>query len=103
MSQTQHLGRTATCVHTEDGVTRVRYHATDVVAFDVDRVTLDSGGWRTATTKLRMNQAANQFGLRYVVFQKDFEWFVARPTAAGWTANIWKEALPFHDGMTFTR
>jgi hypothetical protein len=34
----------------------VKYHATDVVIYDSDgSVTLDSGGWKTQTTKTRMN------------------------------------------------
>jgi hypothetical protein len=53
-------------------------------------VTLDSGGYQTVTTKRKMNQAANQFGLGYAVHQHKGEWFVR-------IADI---AYPFHDGMT---
>jgi hypothetical protein len=77
MSQTNCIGRTATFVRTDsDGRTVVRYHQTDVVAFDAESIRLNSGGWRTATTKLRMNQTANQFGLGFSVYQHKFEWFV---------------------------
>lgn len=68
------------------------YHSTEVVRATATIVTLDSGGYRTHTTKTRMNQAANQYGLGYQVFQKDFEWFVGYHGAVH----------PFQDGMTFT-
>ena len=76
MSQTHTPRGVATSVRSEDGWTHVRYHLTDVVSFKRDFVILRTGGWFTATTKLRMNQAANQFGLGYHVYQKQFAWFV---------------------------
>ncbi len=84
MSQTHTLGRTATNVRTENGQTIIQYHATDVVAFNADSITLNTGGWNSATTKLRMNQAANQFGLGFQVYQKDFEWFVILFKGGNW-------------------
>lgn len=53
------------------------YHDTEVVLFDADTIILDHGGWRTSTTKTRMNQTATQYGLGFRVFQKDFDWFVS--------------------------
>ena len=94
MSQQNQLGRTATTVSTDGGKTRVVYHATTVVSFDAETVTLNSGGWQTSTTKTRMNQASNQFGLGYRVWQKNDIWFVA--LASG-------EVVLFADGMTFNR
>jgi hypothetical protein len=79
MSQTQTIGRTATKVEHRGLETFVRYHNTDVVQFDSLYITLDTGGWETATTKLRMNQASNQFNLGFSVYQKDFQWFVVIP------------------------
>ena len=76
MTQTQQVKGVATSVRTEDGVTIVRYHQTDVVKFDTHHVTLNSGGYRTATTKVRMMQASNQFDLGFAVYQKAFDWFV---------------------------
>ena len=90
MAQQSMVGTHRTNIRTEDGSTRVRYHNTDVVSFDRDLVTLDTGGWETATTKLRMNQASNQFGLGYRVYQKDFDWFVETPNGneVPFTGNI---------------
>lgn len=62
--------------------TSVRYHTTDVAAFsrsswhDID-VLLNTGGWKTVTTKLRMNQFAREYGLPYHVYQKDYVWYVS--------------------------
>lgn len=67
-------------------ITHVTYHSTDVVVFDDLSVKLDNGGYWTATTKTRMNQAANQFGLGFQVYQYKKQWFVDTPT---------QEAVPF--------
>jgi hypothetical protein len=94
MGQMQTLSRNNTRISTDNGTTSITLHSTVVVQFSRDRIRLHSGGWQTVTTKARMNQASNQFGLGYTVFQKDFEWFVTLPS--GYT-------IPFEDGMTFQR
>lgn len=76
MAQQQILGKGNTTVSTSDGFTKVTFHNTEVVKYNEDKIVLDSGGWMTATTKTRMNQASNQFGLGYRVFQKKGDWFV---------------------------
>jgi hypothetical protein len=76
MVQTARVTGVATKVYTEDGYTKVRYHRTVVVMFDDKETILNTNGWASNTTKLRMNQASNQFGLGYYVFQKDYEWFI---------------------------
>ena len=78
MAQSQRVSGVATSIRTDsDGYTCVRYHQTDVVRFKGERIILNTGGWFTATTKLRMNQASNQFGLGFRVYQKNHEWFVS--------------------------
>lgn len=91
MATMKKIGNHATNIRHENGKTILRYHSTDVVAVSGHNVTLDSGGWRSATTKTRMNQAANQWGLDFHVFQKNGEWFVMTEQAT----------FPFYDGMTF--
>jgi hypothetical protein len=76
MAQTQTVGSHRTTISTQDGTTSVVYHSTPVVSFNSDTITLRTGGYCTATTKTRMNQTANQFGLGYTVYQRDYEWFV---------------------------
>lgn len=94
MSQMNEARGVATNIRAEKGVTHVRYHSTDVVSFDESEITLRTGGWSTATTKTRMNQASNQFGLRYYVYQKAHRWFV----------DTGYSTLPFDsDELTFKR
>jgi len=79
----------------------VTYVRTRIVAWEGDIVTLNSGGWQTVTTKRKMNQAANQFALRFCVFQRKGEWFVDVRTSVG-GETYWKAlAIPFKDGMRF--
>jgi hypothetical protein len=65
------------------------------VRFNADEIVLDSGGWRTVTTKLRMNQASYQFGLGFYVneHQRRFEWFVTNGN----------RTYDFNDGMILER
>lgn len=77
MSQQYRIGTHKTSVYKDDeGFTRVKYHQTDVVKFNDKVIELNTGGWFTVTTKLRLNQASAQFGLGYSVYQKKGEWFV---------------------------
>lgn len=78
MSQTMQIGKTATSIYTEKGWTCVKYHGIVVVRFNNTSIILNAGYWWTVTTKRRMNQTANQFDLRFRVFQKDFKWFVEK-------------------------
>lgn len=54
------------------------YHSTDVASVENDsKVHLNTGGWRTNTTKVRMNQFSNHFCRgSFHVYQKNFDWFV---------------------------
>lgn len=84
MAQIHKLGtRHTTVTRKPTGEIRVTYHSTDVVTVHANgNITLDTGGWRTVTTKTRMNQAANQFGLGYQVSQSD----------GIWSVRVWSES-----------
>jgi hypothetical protein len=70
------------------------YHNTEVVHATPQTITLQTGGWFTATTKTRMNQASNQYDLGYEVFQKARLWYV----------NFKGETIRFiTDTLTLTR
>ena len=66
MTQLHTIGTHATTVAAVGGMTHVTYHQTVVVRFNHEHIILNSGGYRTATTKTRMNQASNQFDLGYL-------------------------------------
>jgi hypothetical protein len=83
MSQTQHFRGVGTMVMCPDAQTiRGLYHGTCVaqlhMATDGTRtVRLNHGGWKTATTKMRINQFANEFcNGEFAVVQEKGEWFV---------------------------
>lgn len=92
--------RTISAHHTavfadKDGKQKVVYHSTCIVEFDAESVTLNSGGYRTATTKKKMNQAIAQFQLGQIeVYQRNNEWFVCA---------LGHGVLSFKDGMTVKR
>ena len=93
MAQQNEVRGVHTSVLTEDGVTKVFYRGTTVVAFTLEEITLQSNGWRTNTTKTRMTQASNQFGLGYSIYQKDYSWYV----------KFRGETFDYGDGMTLFR
>ena len=65
-----------TRVLTDEEKTRVYFHDTPVVTFNEKTVELNTGGWRTRSTKVRMNQASQEFGLGFRIFQQKKDWFV---------------------------
>lgn len=82
---------TATVIRTlPDGIA-LRYHATDVITARHDgTVTLDSGGWRTATTKKRINA---YLPADWSLYQSDFAWFLR---------HLDGRVQPFADGVIIT-
>ena len=71
MGQTQHIPSNNSSIIVRDGWTLVTLHNTVVVEFDAERIILRTGGWDTVTTRARMNQASNQFGLGYKVVREE--------------------------------
>jgi hypothetical protein len=99
MSRYNQLSPYCTTIGQEDGRTVVyptptTNRAIPIVSFDVNSITLRSGGWQSVATKRKMNQASHQFGLGYSVSQKDFHWSVTLPDGS---------TVDFEDGMTFAR
>jgi hypothetical protein len=84
------VGRSTVKVEYQDGTSALRYHDTDVITWDSYNgiVTLNSGGFRTSTTKDRINTYSN--GIR--IYQEKGNWFVS--TAV-------EKNLLFYDGITF--
>lgn len=71
-----------------NGKSSIRLHDTDILTFENGKVTLDSGGWQTVTTKQRLNRFLPS---GYRITQKNFEWFVNTPNGG---------KVAFSDGMT---
>lgn len=77
---------------TPAGAHYVQYHDTKIVTWSDVTIVLDSGGWRTVTTKRKMNQTAIEFGLKFGVYQQDHKWFVIQPDGT---------EAEYFDGMYF--
>lgn len=94
MPRMDKLSNYRTTVANLDDALTVTYVDTPIVIATDLTVTLNSGGYQTVTTKRKMNQASNQFGLGYGVYQKDHDWFVTLPSGV---------TVEFEDGMFFAR
>lgn len=94
MSQTTVFKGTARHIVQDGAGKHFYYHATKIVSVRVNgTIILNSGGWRTATTKTAMNQASRQDALGLRVWQEKGEWFV----------NFKNQSIPFEDGMVLQR
>jgi len=83
----------------EDDSIGVILHETEVITFYPDgRVKLDSGGWKTPTTKNRLNYIESHF-----IFQDKSTWYVSQLGGKGYETygDMWKKerAFIFQDGM----
>ena len=66
----------ATTVETTDGKTVITLYKTPIVTFDDKQITLNHGGWRTSTTKSRMNQVSQIYDLGFTVYQSGYDWYI---------------------------
>lgn len=93
MAQNRIFRGTARAVVRNGDVTQWIYHDTAVVTRNADgSIRLDSGGWKTETTKRAMNQASNENNFGFKVYAKNGDWFVF----------VGGCDLPFEDGMILT-
>jgi len=76
MTQLKQVSKHNTTVFNDGIHTVIKFHYTDVVKFNHREIILNSNGYETYTTKTRMNQASNQYGLGFKVYQEDFIWYV---------------------------
>ncbi len=77
------------------GSIAVKLHQTDVVTFyPCGSVKLDSGGWRTVTTKARINEYAEEVR----VYQKKHQWYVATKLI-GLPGYDWDNPIEYYDGI----
>ena len=81
MSRQDRIGTHKTSIFTDEhGALCVKYHATVVAKRNADgSIVLNGGGYRTATTKTRINQALHTWGSDWFVYQKDFNWYARNP------------------------
>lgn len=70
-------GVETTTVRHSDGELAGYYRGTDVARVNGSLVKLNTGGWMSRTTKVRMNQFSRNFcdGV-FTVYQRNYNWFV---------------------------
>lgn len=83
-----------TQVVTEDEVSTVYLHGNKIAMVDDTSLTVFDGGWRSNTTKSRLNALINEFcnAVSDGVFQSQFEWFISDNN----------EVKPFTSGYVFS-
>ena len=94
MPRMNKLSPYATTIAACGDLTCVTYHSTQIVAFDRHNITLRTGGWDTVTTRRKMQQASNQFGLGYSVYRDKGESMVHLPDG---------RVVPLDREVTFAR
>lgn len=70
-------------------------HGNKIAKVTRDYVELYSAGWRTKTTKSRLNAILRGLGLQYYIYQSNYRWYVCNITT-GFIDT-------FHDGYTIKR
>jgi hypothetical protein len=71
-------GRTSRIVRRDDNTIAIRYQQTDVVTYRADgTIILNSGGWKTVTTKARINEYT-----RVRLYADKGQWFIAAAPAS---------------------
>lgn len=93
----------ATTVIADGEHTACIYHQTKVVRWNDNEIILDAGGYFTTTTKTRMNEVSEHYGLGFSVFQKDGNWFVRLPSHTSKVGTTPGPVIGFHNGMKILR
>lgn len=81
------IGNNTLGIFYKDGTEAIRFHNTDILFVKDGVVTLNSGGWKTVTTKDRINQFLRHFDVPFYIQQRNHQWFIAQGI--------------FYDGMQF--
>jgi hypothetical protein len=85
-----------------DIVASVWLHSTEIADIRKDRIIINTGGWRTNTTKSRLNAILSEC-TDYTIVQEDWEWYVIeRLTPSGWMTDK-SSRKDFADGMSIPR
>lgn len=79
------VGNNTVHIKYADGTEAIRLHDTDIVTYASNKIILSSGGWRTRTTKDRINDRIYRFGIS--INQNNNVWYIGKGV--------------FYDGITF--
>lgn len=81
------IGNNTLGIFYKDGTEAIRFHNTDILFVKDGIVTLNSGGWKTNTTKDRINGFLRHFDVPFYIQQRNHQWFIGEGV--------------FYDGMQF--
>lgn len=70
-------GRATRVIRNDDNGIAIRYHETDVITYYPDRIVLNSGGYHTATTKARINEALRVLPVYVSLSQTSGVWYLS--------------------------
>lgn len=76
-----------------DGSFEIKLHGHPIITIHPNHITLDSCGYKTVTTKARMN-TLTPVGIN--VIQRKWNWYVTVPS---FEDNVWGEEVSFYDGI----
>jgi hypothetical protein len=79
----------------ENGIVYVYLWGTRIAEVYDDAIILRSGGYRTPTTKSRLNALLRLANANLRIYQKNYTWYV-------WD-SVLDETVEFHDGISFER
>ena len=86
----------------ETGTAVIRLHGNKIAEVDDDSMTIFDGGWRTNTTKSRLNALCSEFCIGAEgVFQEKFEWYVHKFVGQAGQSMVYN-AVPFENGYVFS-
>lgn len=81
----------------------VVYHVNHIACWNSDQICLRNHGHMTFTTKVRMNQAANQFMLGFKVFQRSERPMNDDRLVRNWYVEFRGQTIPFQNGLILYR
>ena len=91
--QSRKIGFQTSLVRISEEVVALKHHNTYIVKYDYTGMEVDPNGYRSSTTKRRINKAIRNCGVQ--IFQKNWEWKVYNRKN--------DTTIPFVDGMIFEK
>lgn len=85
------IGNNTLSIIYKDGTEAIRFHSTDVLSVKDGIVTLNSGGWKTNTTKDRINGFLRHFDVPFYIQQRNHQWFIGE--------GIFYDGIQFKNGQ----
>ena len=76
-----------------DGSFEIKLHGHPIITIHPNYISLDSCGYKTVTTKARMDTFTH-LGIK--VTQRNYKWYVTLPS---FDDDWWGEEVPFYDGI----